>query len=178
MTPKLSLAIITGNSERYIERFLECFTPLADEVVIIRAIGSQTPDETFTRELAAAGAQVFTPQTASLLIGAVAVSMLVSPLILVAIDKLLLPRYANCGAAKPDEISEQQEAPIIIAGFGRFGQIVGRIFDDDRPQRLCCRRLRDSGRAAAVVGPPATSSLPHLQIGWRCRSSRGCSSQD
>jgi glutathione-regulated potassium-efflux system ancillary protein KefC len=76
---------------------------------------------------AAAGARVFPPETASLLIGAVAVSMLVSPLILLAIDKLLLPRYANCGVAKLDEISEQQEAPIIIAGFGRYGQIVARM---------------------------------------------------
>jgi glutathione-regulated potassium-efflux system ancillary protein KefC len=76
---------------------------------------------------AAAGAQVFPAQTASLLIGAVAVSMLVSPLILVAIDKLLLPRYAHCGVPVLDEISEQQEAPIIIAGFGRYGQIVARL---------------------------------------------------
>ena len=76
---------------------------------------------------AAAGANVFPAQTASLLIGAVAVSMLVSPLILVAIDKLLLPRYANCGVTPMDEISEQQDAPIIIAGFGRYGQIVGRV---------------------------------------------------
>ena len=44
---------------------------------------------------AAAGAQVFSAETASLLIGAVALSMLISPLLLVAIDKLLLPRYAN-----------------------------------------------------------------------------------
>jgi glutathione-regulated potassium-efflux system ancillary protein KefC len=75
----------------------------------------------------AAGAQVLPAQTASLLIGAVAVSMLVSPLILVAIDKLLLPRYANCGQITPDEISEQQVAPILIAGFGRYGQIVARV---------------------------------------------------
>ncbi|APW44019.1 glutathione-regulated potassium-efflux system protein KefC [Rhodoferax saidenbachensis] len=76
---------------------------------------------------AAAGAHVFPAETASLLIGAVAVSMLVSPLILVAIDRLLLPRYANCNATQLEEISEQQEAPIIIAGFGRYGQIVGRL---------------------------------------------------
>ena len=76
---------------------------------------------------AAAGARVFSPETASLLIGAVALSMLVSPLILVLIDKLLLPRYAHCGVAKMEEISEQQVAPIIIAGFGRYGQIVGRL---------------------------------------------------
>lgn len=76
---------------------------------------------------AAAGARVFAPETASLLIGAVALSMLVSPLLLVAIDKLLLPRYANCNTPQLEEISEQQAAPIIIAGFGRYGQIVGRM---------------------------------------------------
>ncbi len=76
---------------------------------------------------AAAGANVLPAQTASLLVAAVAVSMLVSPLLLVAIDKLLLPRYANCGVPVMDEISEQQDAPILIAGFGRYGQIVSRV---------------------------------------------------
>jgi len=76
---------------------------------------------------AAAGAKVFTPEVASQLIAAVALSMLVSPLLLVLVDKLLMPRLALRGADKAfDEIAEQQEAPIIIAGFGRYGQIVGR----------------------------------------------------
>ena len=76
---------------------------------------------------AAAGARVFSMETASLLIGAVALSMLISPLLLVAIDKLLLPRYAKGKPATMEEISEPQEAPVIIAGFGRYGQIVGRL---------------------------------------------------
>lgn len=76
---------------------------------------------------AASGAKVFPAETASLLIGAVAVSMLVSPLLLVAIDKLLLPRYANCGVTPMAEISEQQDAPIVIAGYGRYGQIIARL---------------------------------------------------
>jgi glutathione-regulated potassium-efflux system ancillary protein KefC len=76
---------------------------------------------------AAAGAKVFAPQTASLLIGVVALSMLLSPLLLVLIDKFVTPRYANCGVTEPPELSEQQTAPIIIAGFGRYGQIVGRL---------------------------------------------------
>ncbi|MDB5844644.1 MAG: Kef-type potassium/proton antiporter, family, partial [Polaromonas sp.] len=58
---------------------------------------------------------------------AVALSMLISPLLLVAIDKLLLPRYANGNKTRLEEISEPQEAPVIIAGFGRYGQIVGRM---------------------------------------------------
>jgi glutathione-regulated potassium-efflux system ancillary protein KefC len=76
---------------------------------------------------AAAGAQVFSPATASLLIGAVAVSMVVSPLVLVALDRWLLPRYARCGVPVLEEISEPQTAPILIAGFGRYGQIVSRV---------------------------------------------------
>jgi hypothetical protein len=48
---------------------------------------------------AAAGAKVFSAETASLLIGAVAVSMLVSPLLLVAIDKLA--PAALCQLRKP-----------------------------------------------------------------------------
>jgi glutathione-regulated potassium-efflux system ancillary protein KefC len=76
---------------------------------------------------AAAGAQVFSPQTASLLIGAVALSMLLSPLLLLAVDKLLLPRFAGHKNTDLKEISEPQSASVVIAGFGRYGQIVGRL---------------------------------------------------
>ena len=76
---------------------------------------------------AASTANVFSVQTSSLLIGAVALSMLITPLILIAVDKLLLPRYASKNGTPMLEISEQQAAPIIIAGFGRYGQIVSRM---------------------------------------------------
>lgn len=70
---------------------------------------------------------------ASMLIGAVALSMLLSPLLLVAVDRALLLRHARLGPPAtppvPDErtLSEPQTAPIIIAGFGRYGQIVARM---------------------------------------------------
>ena len=76
---------------------------------------------------AATGAKVIAPEMSSLLIGAVAVSMLLGPLLLVAVDRLLLPRYANCNTPQLEELSEQQHAPVIIAGFGRYGQIIGRM---------------------------------------------------
>ncbi|MFN9727187.1 glutathione-regulated potassium-efflux system protein KefC [Acidovorax sp.] len=76
---------------------------------------------------AAAGASVFSADTASLLIGAVALSMLISPLLLVLLDRVLLRRYARVKAPAADEISEPQEAPVIVAGFGRYGQIVSRV---------------------------------------------------
>ncbi len=71
-------------------------------------------------------------EAASLLIGAVALSMLLSPLLLVLLDRWLLPRHARLAApaqAMPDErtLREPQGAPVIIAGFGRYGQIVARM---------------------------------------------------
>jgi hypothetical protein len=43
---RLSLSVITGNCERDVERFLDTFQPHFDEVVMVRAVGSQTPDNT------------------------------------------------------------------------------------------------------------------------------------
>ena len=77
---------------------------------------------------AAAGARVFSGDTASLLIGAVAVSMLLTPLLLVAVDRFVLPRL-DARSRKLDELSEPQDAPVIIAGFGRYGQIIGRLLN-------------------------------------------------
>jgi glutathione-regulated potassium-efflux system ancillary protein KefC len=72
-------------------------------------------------------AKALSPEAASLLNGAVALSMLLSPLVLVLVDKFLLPRYAHCGVPDVKEIDEPQSAPVIIAGFGRYGQIIGRV---------------------------------------------------
>jgi len=43
---KLTLAVICGNVENIMERFIRSFAPLVDEVVLIRAIGNQRPDAT------------------------------------------------------------------------------------------------------------------------------------
>lgn len=75
----------------------------------------------------AAGPQVLPAETTSLLIGAVALSMLVSPLLLVAIDRYVLARYREKPRTEMEEIAEQQDAKVLICGFGRYGQIVGRV---------------------------------------------------
>ncbi len=76
---------------------------------------------------AAAGAKVFSSDVASLLIGAVALSMLLTPLALVLFDKFMLPHLAAGSKRTLTEIDVAQDAPIIIAGFGRYGQIVARV---------------------------------------------------
>ena len=42
---KLTLAVIYGNVENIMERFLRSFAPLVDEVVMVRAIGNQPQDQ-------------------------------------------------------------------------------------------------------------------------------------
>ena len=46
MNNKISLCVIAGNVERHIERFIDSFLPLVDEICIVRAIGNQKPDST------------------------------------------------------------------------------------------------------------------------------------
>ncbi|MBS0580196.1 MAG: cation:proton antiporter [Proteobacteria bacterium] len=73
----------------------------------------------------AAGQRLFEQRTADLLILAVTLSMMLGPLLLLAYEAVqrnwLTP-------AKPafDPIDEP-DSPVIIAGFGRFGQIVARV---------------------------------------------------
>ncbi|MEF9963945.1 MAG: glutathione-regulated potassium-efflux system protein KefC [Comamonas sp.] len=78
---------------------------------------------------AAQAQRILTPQQSSLLIGSVAISMVATPLIVAAMDRWLMPRFANLakGGDTPPELSEQQEATVLIAGFGRYGQIVTRV---------------------------------------------------
>jgi glutathione-regulated potassium-efflux system ancillary protein KefC len=60
------------------------------------------------------------------LIVTVALSMLTTPLLMVVNDKFLAPRLDHTPVPPMDEM-EDQGHPVIIAGFGRFGQIVGRL---------------------------------------------------
>jgi glutathione-regulated potassium-efflux system ancillary protein KefC len=77
---------------------------------------------------AAAGAGVIDAPTSSLLVASVALSMLLTPLLVVASDRWWAPRLAGQRrVAGVTEIDEPQHAPVIIAGFGRYGQIVGRL---------------------------------------------------
>jgi len=63
--------------------------------------------------------------TSDLLILAVTLSMMLGPLLLIAYEAFSR-RWLSAPAAPYDEI-EAREAPVIIAGFGRFGQIVARV---------------------------------------------------
>ena len=95
--------------------------------------------------------------TASFLVAAVAVSMLLTPLLLLAVDRWWVPRLAaraGAGAARPAELSEPQHAPVIIAGFGRYGQVVGRL-------------LNANGLSATVLEHDADQVETVRRFGWK-----------
>ncbi len=78
----------------------------------------------------ALGAGVIGAEASSLLVAAVALSMLLTPLLLVLADRWWAAHLLRHGSKKTlAEISDEQHAPIIIAGFGRYGQIVGRLIN-------------------------------------------------
>ena len=63
--------------------------------------------------------------TLDILNAAVAVSMLSTPLLMMLYERVLAPRFARVEQRAPDAIDESN--PVIIAGFGRFGQVVSRV---------------------------------------------------
>ena len=92
--------------------------------------------------------------TSSMLVAAVALSMLLTPLLLVLADRWLSPRLAARGAAAAlPEIDQPQQAPIIICGFGRYGQIVGRL-------------LEANGLSATVLDHSADQVETVRRFGW------------
>ena len=68
---------------------------------------------------------VLPPELASMLSLVVALSMLLTPALFILYDKLILSRQIETESRKPDDIEET--GTVIIAGNGRFGQIVNRL---------------------------------------------------
>lgn len=74
----------------------------------------------------AAGTQGILPrETAVLLTAVVTVSMLTTPLVLFVYERFVAPHLDRGPERAPDAIDEHH--PVIVAGFGRFGQIVARL---------------------------------------------------
>jgi len=72
----------------------------------------------------AAASKIMTSETAEILVLAVTGSMILSPVLLTLHDRLFRAAAADQG---PYDVPDEMNPKVIIAGFGRFGQIVGRI---------------------------------------------------
>src|SRR5258706_1519795 len=79
----------------------------------------------FAFVLFGAAGRILPKETLDILNASVAASMLSTPLLMMLYERVLAPRFALVEERAPDEITEQN--PVIIAGFGRFGQVVSRV---------------------------------------------------
>jgi monovalent cation:proton antiporter-2 (CPA2) family protein len=59
----------------------------------------------------------------------VVISMVLTPIAILIFERVIQPRLINtCADREPDEI-DAHDNPVIIAGYGRFGQIVSRLLE-------------------------------------------------
>jgi len=68
---------------------------------------------------------VISGELSQLLLLVVALSMLLTPLLFILYDKVIVPKLTGDRSREEDEITEQ--GTVIIAGTGRFGQIINRL---------------------------------------------------
>jgi monovalent cation:proton antiporter-2 (CPA2) family protein len=74
----------------------------------------------------AAGAGIFTAPVAQMLVVAVTVSMLIAPFLFMLEEKILSPTLDDKETREFDTI-EAPQGHVVIAGYGRVGQIVARV---------------------------------------------------
>jgi len=84
----------------------------------------------FAFVLFAAAASILPGETLKVLNAAVALSMLSTPLLVILYERVLAPRFAGVAERETDVVDEAN--PVIVAGFGRFGQVVARVLNGMR----------------------------------------------
>ncbi len=69
---------------------------------------------------------ILSPEIANPLVAVVAISMAITPLLMLFNEKLIQPRFGIKEVEKDDDEMEEDKA-VIIAGFGRVGSTIGRF---------------------------------------------------
>ena len=138
---------------------------------------------------------VLPAEIANLLVASVALSMAVAPILLMIEEKFVRPRFQKCEPERPFDQIDEHDNPVILAGFGRFGHIVGRllrangfgttVLDHDADQvemlgRFGMKSFYGDASRLDLLGRPAPSARNYSS--WRSttkrrrsRSSRRCS---
>jgi monovalent cation:proton antiporter-2 (CPA2) family protein len=91
--------------------------------------------------------RVMDPALAEMLVIVVTISMIVSPLLMSLHTNVIEPRLAKPEPREFDKV-ESQDSRVIVAGFGRVGQIVGRVL---RMRRIPFTALESSVAQVDVV---------------------------
>ncbi|WP_181457812.1 NAD-binding protein, partial [Lonsdalea populi] len=88
---------------------------------------SQGGEFAFVLFSAAATQRVLQGDQLPLLLVTVTLSMMVTPLLMQLIDRILARRYNATEESAEKHYVEDDEPQVIVVGFGRFGQVIGRL---------------------------------------------------
>ncbi|MDR0806451.1 MAG: glutathione-regulated potassium-efflux system protein KefB [Enterobacteriaceae bacterium] len=91
------------------------------------AVLSQGGEFAFVLFAAAQSQGLFDAEQIALLLVVVTISMMTTPLLMQVVDKILAHRYNPTEENHQQPDVEDDEPQVIVVGFGRFGQVVGRL---------------------------------------------------
>lgn len=88
---------------------------------------SQGGEFAFVLFSAASSAKLFSGDQLPMLLVTVTLSMMTTPLLMKGIDRLLARRFNEPDEDEEKHFVEDDQPQVIVVGFGRFGQVVGRL---------------------------------------------------
>ena len=88
---------------------------------------SQGGEFAFVLFSAASSAKLFSGDQLPLLLVTVTLSMMTTPLLMKRIDRLLARRFNETDENAEKHFVEDDQPQVIVVGFGRFGQVIGRL---------------------------------------------------
>jgi CPA2 family monovalent cation:H+ antiporter-2 len=98
-----------------------------DQSALVAVALAQVGEFAFVLLSAAGQLGVLDAEVSSPLLAVVALSMALTPLLLVLNDRVIRPRFGTREREDREADAISEESPVIIAGFGSFGNIVGRL---------------------------------------------------
>jgi monovalent cation:proton antiporter-2 (CPA2) family protein len=85
----------------------------------------------FAFVLFGAASSILPGETLKVLNAAVAVTMVTTPFLVMLYERVLAPRFAGTQITRETDVVDEAN-PVIVAGFGRFGQVVARVLSGMR----------------------------------------------
>ncbi|CAH0136347.1 Glutathione-regulated potassium-efflux system protein KefC [Rahnella aquatilis] len=110
-----------------LEIAIEPFKGLLLGLFFISAVLSQGGEFAFVLFSAAGAQKVISSSQLSLLLVVVTLSMMTTPLLMQWVDRILVRRYNDGEESDEKHFVQDDEPQVIIVGFGRFGQVIGRL---------------------------------------------------
>lgn len=104
-----------------------CFDIKRSERLQFSAVLSQGGEFAFVLFAAAQTQKIFNAEQIAILLVVVTISMMTTPLLMQLVDKILTRRYNSSEENDEETDVEDDDPQVIIVGFGRFGQVVGRL---------------------------------------------------